>query len=48
MRTTTKSKVTFEKMIILLNKGLDKYLEELGTGTYRNPSFVFVDKSKRG
>jgi len=41
----TKRKVTFDKMINLLNKGLDKYLEELGPKSFKNPSFVFVEKA---
>ena len=39
-------KVTFDKMIALLNRGVDKYLEELGPKSFKNPSFVFVDKNQ--
>lgn len=38
-----KAKVTFDKMIALLNKGLEDYLQELGPKTFKNPSFVFVE-----
>jgi len=45
MKTTDNNKkVTFDKMIALLNRGLDKYMEELGPKSFKNPSFVFVDK----
>lgn len=46
MKTTKKNKkVTFEKMLSLLNTGLDKYMEELGTKSFKNPAFVFVEKA---
>ncbi len=45
MRTSRKNrKVTFDKMISLLNSGVDKYLEELGHKSFKNPSFVFVER----
>lgn len=48
MKTANKNsrKVTFNKMIALLNRGVDKYMEELGPKSFKNPSFVFVDKGQ--
>lgn len=47
MKTTKNhKKVTFDKMIALLNRGVDKYMEELGPKSFKNPSFVFVDKGQ--
>lgn len=40
-------KVTFDKMIALLNRGVDTYMEELGRKSFKNSSFVFVDKGQR-
>ena len=34
----------WSKMISLLNSGVDKYLEELGHKSFKNPSFVFVER----
>ena len=46
MKTTRKNrKVTFDKMLSLLNTGMDKYMTELGTKSLKNPSFVFVERS---
>jgi len=46
MKTTRKNrKVTFDKMLSLLNRGVDQYLEELGSKSFKNPSFVFVERS---
>jgi hypothetical protein len=45
VKNTTR-KVTFDKMIALLNRGVDKYMEELGPKSFKNPSFVFVDKNQ--
>lgn len=45
MKTSDKTKkVTFDTMLRLLNRGLDKYMEELGPKSFKNPSFVFVEK----
>ena len=38
-------KVTFDRMLALLNRGLDKYMEELGPKSFKNPSFVFIEKN---
>lgn len=47
MKTSNKTKkVTFDKMLALLNRGLDRYLEELDSRSFKNPSFVFVERSK--
>lgn len=46
MRTAKNKKVTFDKMIALLNRGINTYMEELGPKSYKNPSFVFINKSQ--
>ena len=46
MKTTRKNrKVTFDRMLSLLNRGVDKYMEELGPKSFKNPAFVFVEKA---
>lgn len=42
-----KRKVTFDRMLALLSRGVDKYMEELGPKSFKNPAFVFVDKAQR-
>ncbi len=39
-----KRTVTFERMITLLNQGLNQYIEELGSKSFRNPAFIFTEK----
>jgi hypothetical protein len=48
MKTNNQNhKVSFEQMIALLNMGVQKYVEELGRPTFRNPSFVFTNDEQR-
>lgn len=48
MKTSNNNrKVTFDRMLALLNRGVDKYMEELGPKSFKNPAFVFVDKRQR-
>lgn len=47
MKTSNNNrKVTFDKMLALLNRGVDTYIEEFGRKSFKNPSFVFVDRKQ--
>jgi len=47
MKTSNNNrKVTFDKMLALLNRGVDTYIEEFGRKSFKNPSFVFVDRQQ--
>lgn len=39
-------KVTFDRMLALLNRGVDTYMQELGPKSFKNSSFVFVSKEQ--